>query len=116
MMHSGAWAQHSAVVASSMVLLHVRGKTSLPARPLVRSTFFFFLRLPLRVNLLAPGLRGVGTARAEGEAAELVLASSWLGWAGAGAGSLGRKRWKSTDTQSVLRLARLICVYAPVLM
>ena len=116
MMHRGAWAQHSAVVASSVVFLHTRGKTSLPARPLVRSTFFFFLRLPLRVNLLAPGLGGVGTARAEGEAAELVLASSGLGWAGAGAESLGRKRWKSTDTQSVLRIARLICVYAPVLM
>ena len=64
-----------------MVVLHAGGKTALPSRPLVRSTFGFFLRMPLlQMNLLAPGLGGVGTARAEGEAAELVLAMSGRGW------------------------------------
>ena len=95
-----------------MVLLHAGG---LPSRPLVRSTLGFFLRMPLlQTNLLAPGLGGVGTARAEGEAPALVLAMPEPGWAGAGAGGLGRKRWKSADTQSVHRLARLICVYPAV--
>ena len=62
----------------------------MPSRPLVRSTFGFFLRMPLlQMNLLAPSLGGVGTARAEGEAAELVLAMSGAGWAGAGAGAWG---------------------------